>query len=213
MAVVRWVYRILEKAVLPFLIRRRSTPMQLTAAGLVASALAGLAFWFSPALGAILVLIGGLCDLLDGQLARRLSQGSPKGAFWDSVMDRYGEAFVFMGILAYLQRFPAYSPWSGVLVLAAMLGAFSVSYTRARGEGLGVSFPGGLFTRPERLLWIALGGLLNFLAPGLVLAAVMTILAVGANSAAWYRFARISRLLEGPGPVNPETGPSPGERA
>jgi CDP-diacylglycerol--glycerol-3-phosphate 3-phosphatidyltransferase len=81
------------------------------------------------------------------------------------------------------------------VVFAALIGSIMVSYTRARGESLSVSFDGGLFTRPERLLLLAVGSLINPFAPGLILFVTVTILAFGANVTAIYRFWIISKRL------------------
>jgi CDP-diacylglycerol--glycerol-3-phosphate 3-phosphatidyltransferase len=98
------------------------------------------------------MLIGsGTLDVLDGEMARRHGAEGPRGAFIDSVVDRYGEAAVFAGLVAFYRD--VWVLWS---VLAAWVGAFLVSYTRARAEGLGVECRGGLLQRPER--YVILGG-------------------------------------------------------
>ena len=112
-----------------------------------------LAFWF--------LLASGLCDMLDGAVARAQGGGGTKfGAAFDSTLDRYGEGVVFGGILLGLVARDA----PGWLVWAAMfagVAAFLVSYVRARAEGLGVGCEVGILERPERvglLLLLALTG-------------------------------------------------------
>jgi CDP-diacylglycerol--glycerol-3-phosphate 3-phosphatidyltransferase len=119
---------------------------------LVASVVCGLAYaqgWMFTA--GWMVIASGTLDVLDGEMARRHGAAGPRGAFIDSVVDRYGEAAVFAGLAVFYRE--SWVLWS---VLAAWLGAFLVSYTRARAEGLGVECRGGLLQRPER--YVILGG-------------------------------------------------------
>jgi CDP-diacylglycerol--glycerol-3-phosphate 3-phosphatidyltransferase len=98
------------------------------------------------------MLIGsGTLDVLDGEMARRHGAAGPRGAFIDSVVDRYGEAAVFAGLAVFYR-----DAWVLWVVLAAWVGAFLVSYMRARAEGLGADCRGGLLQRPER--YVILGG-------------------------------------------------------
>ncbi len=111
------------------------SPNALTVIGLVLAVLAGLA----AALGAfglagLLVLVGGAFDLLDGTLARATGRASRVGAYLDSVLDRAGEAVVYVGLVA--GGIAAGLPWLAGLAAAAMAAAFLVSYSRARAEGL-----------------------------------------------------------------------------
>jgi phosphatidylglycerophosphate synthase len=97
------------------------------------------------------LLACGTLDVLDGAMARRRGAAGPRGAFMDSVVDRYGEAVVFMGLAAWYR-----DGWQLWVVIAAWFGAVMVSYTRARAEALGVDCRGGLMQRPER--YVTLGG-------------------------------------------------------
>ena len=137
--------------------RTRSSRWGLTANGvtfsqLAASAVCGVAYahgWMFTA--GWMLLASGTLDILDGEMARRHGAAGPRGAFIDSVVDRYGEAVIFAGLVAFYRE-----EWVLWAVLAAWLGAFLVSYTRARAEGLGVDCRGGLLQRPER--YVILGG-------------------------------------------------------
>jgi CDP-diacylglycerol--glycerol-3-phosphate 3-phosphatidyltransferase len=123
-----------------------------TGVQLVMSALCGLAYgrgWIFT--GGWLLLSGGTLDVLDGSMARKRGAASARGAFVDSVVDRYGECAVFLGLAVHFRA--AWPLWA---VLAAAFGAFMVSYTRARGEGLGVGCEVGLLQRPER--YVLIGG-------------------------------------------------------
>jgi len=109
--------------------------------------------------GGLLVLVAGLCDLLDGALARFINQTSKFGALFDSLADRISEAALFFGLLVwYLLRGSAMGV---VLAFAALIGSFLVSYVRARAEGLGLECKVGLFTRAERVIVLTIGLVVN----------------------------------------------------
>ncbi|MEM9696068.1 MAG: CDP-alcohol phosphatidyltransferase family protein, partial [Myxococcota bacterium] len=99
------------------------------------------------ALGGWLYLASGIGDVLDGRLARHHGTAGPQGAAIDSVLDRYSDAAVLMGLAYYLR-----DSWTMVLAMLAMVGSLLVSYVRARGEGLGVDVKVGLMQRPERVV-------------------------------------------------------------
>lgn len=119
---------------------------------LVTSLLCAIAYacgWLFAA--GLLLIFSGTLDVLDGEIARHRAHDGPRGAFLDSVTDRYGEALVFAGLLAFYR-----SSWSFWLVASAWAGSFLVSYARARAESLGVSCNEGWLQRPER--YVILGG-------------------------------------------------------
>jgi len=134
------------------------TPDQVTLAGLLLScaAAAALAVDRYPA-AAGLLLVGSLCDAMDGGLARLTGRGSRFGAFFDSTLDRYAEAAIFMGLAVSYAR--AANPLLVGMAFAAGAGSLLVSYARARAEGLGVDCRVGLMERPERLVVLILGAL------------------------------------------------------
>lgn len=104
-----------------------------------------------------LVLFAGLFDMLDGQVARLGNMGSTFGAMYDSVLDRYSEMIMFMGICYYL--IAHHYLLSSLFAFIALIGSMMVSYTRARAEGLGVECKGGLMQRPERVVLIGLSAI------------------------------------------------------
>jgi len=107
----------------------------------------------------ILILLAGLFDLLDGALARFIRQNTKFGAILDSVADRISEAAIFLGLLIWYMS--TASDLEIVLIFAALIGSFLVSYIRARAEGLMLECKVGLFTRAERVIVLALGLILN----------------------------------------------------
>jgi CDP-diacylglycerol--glycerol-3-phosphate 3-phosphatidyltransferase len=101
-----------------------------------------------------LILFAGLFDMLDGQVARLGNMKSTFGALYDSVLDRYSELIMFLGICYYLVAHHYFL--SSLFAFIAMIGSMMVSYVRARAEGLGIECKGGLMQRPERVVTIGL---------------------------------------------------------
>ncbi len=137
------------------------TPDGLTLVGfgitVVGAILLGAQLWLA---GGLVVFIGGVFDMFDGTLARATGKVSTLGAFMDSVFDRFGEAVVYVGLIAGLQV----AGWSAgvILAAAAMAAAFMVSYTRAKSEGLGFTAGTGMaaigvMPREIRLVILSLG--------------------------------------------------------
>jgi len=104
-----------------------------------------------------LILFAGLFDMLDGQVARLGNMSSTFGALFDSVLDRYSELIMFLGICYYLVAHHYF--FSSLAAFIALIGSMMVSYTRARSEGLGIPNKGGLMQRPERVILIAVAAL------------------------------------------------------
>jgi len=120
-----------------------------------------------------LMILAGLCDLLDGPVARRQNRVSIFGGFLDSILDRYADLILFLGLLVYYTRVNRFL--YAVLVGAAMAGAVMVSYAKARAESLVPKSDVGFWDRPERLALMILGALVNRMPVAL------WILAVGSN--------------------------------
>ncbi len=104
-----------------------------------------------------LVLFAGLFDMLDGQVARLGKMSSLYGALFDSVLDRYSELIMFLGICYYLIAHHYF--FGSLFAFIALIGSMMVSYIRARAEGLGIECKGGLMQRPERVITIGLSAL------------------------------------------------------
>ncbi|MES2276897.1 MAG: CDP-alcohol phosphatidyltransferase family protein [Bacteroidota bacterium] len=105
-----------------------------------------------------LILFAGLFDMLDGQVARLGNMKSTFGALYDSVLDRYSELIMFLGICYYLVAHHYFI--SSIAAFIAMIGSMMVSYVRARAEGLGIECKGGLMQRPERVVTIGVCAIL-----------------------------------------------------
>lgn len=106
----------------------------------------------------LIILIAGLFDMLDGRLARVSGTDSKYGALFDSVVDRFSELYMFLGICYYLISYDYFL--SSLFAFVAMIGSIMVSYTRARAEGLGVDCSVGIMQRPERILIVGLSAVL-----------------------------------------------------
>ncbi len=141
------------------LISFRVHPHILTFSGLVFSFLAFIflrnEFLF---FGGLMIILAGICDILDGRLARETQTMSKFGALIDSVVDRYAEVFIYLGLAVFYWRRSALML---VLLILAIAGSFLVSYTRARAEGLGFECKIGLMQRQERMTFLAVGAILG----------------------------------------------------
>ncbi len=109
--------------------------------------------------GGVLILFGGSFDMIDGAVARAQRDPRASGALLDSVIDRYSEGFLFLGALIYFYSLE--SLLGIVLAFSAWFGSILVSYVRARAEGLQVTCKVGLMQRPERIILLGAGTLLQ----------------------------------------------------
>ena len=131
--------------------------------------------------GGIFLILAGVCDVLDGDLARRLGRASLFGAFIDSLLDRVSEFAYYGGILMFVFRdrndVPIYEP---VVILLALMGSILTSYARARAEGIGIECKVGVMERPERIALMALGLIAGykFLLAVMMLLALTTLVTV-----------------------------------
>src|SRR5687767_12733815 len=126
------------------------TPNMLTLFGLVLNiGVAALLASGHLVAGGIMVIVAGLFDMLDGALARITNRMSDFGAFLDSVVDRYSEAVVFLGLLIYYYSQPGNQGLTSlVLIYAILFGSMMISYARARAGALNIQNEVGLMARP-----------------------------------------------------------------
>ncbi len=153
---------------LQWLIKWRITPNQVTIIGVIVS-LAALPFltWGFLETGCLIILAGALMDVLDGHLARAGGQVSQRGGFLDSVLDRISDAAILVGLNLYFigRRQPLWASLS----LFALVGAFLVSYTRAKAERhLDKCEVGFMGERPDRMIALVAGGLIGYPEAGVV---------------------------------------------
>ena len=148
------------------------SPNSLTIIGFLITVLAAFIIPYNIRLGGIVILIGGLFDMFDGIVARTRGKTTRFGAFLDSVLDRYSDAFLFLASAWYLAEKGNHT--GAFLSLGTLIGAFLISYTRARAEGLGESCHTGIMERPERIILLIFATLTGWIMPVLWIMLVLT---------------------------------------
>jgi CDP-diacylglycerol---glycerol-3-phosphate 3-phosphatidyltransferase len=138
------------------LIESRLTPNAISVAGLIGNIIAAVLIVENHfVLGGVAFILGSVCDMLDGRYSRMSGKGSPFGAFLDSTLDRVSEGIVLTAIAAYFaQQQDDFATGATVLTV---VGSFSVSYTRARAEALGVECKVGIASRAVRVVILSIG--------------------------------------------------------
>lgn len=191
------------------------TPDHVTVVGLMLSVAAGLLFFEGEfRWAAAVTALAGICDILDGEMARRMGRKSPFGAFLDSTLDRLAEAAVLLGIagfylvhlvdlvmdpsktVAELTRGLEPRTWAVVSLTAmlALVGSFMVSYTRARAEGLGLECKVGWFERPERMVLLIVAAAFGV---GPVMPGALIVLALLSFVTAIQRMTHVWKITRG----------------
>jgi len=109
--------------------------------------------------GGAVIIVAGMFDMLDGEVARVSRSETRFGAFYDSVIDRYSDTIILQGLMVYYAR----EQMLGYVVLVGVvfMGAVLTSYARARAESLIPSCKIGFMERPERIVLLIIGGLAN----------------------------------------------------
>ncbi len=121
----------------------------------------------------IVFLVAAGADAIDGTLARQIGIRNKFGAFWDSTLDRLSESII---IMALTYRFAvAGQVWAVMVAFLALIASFLVSYTRSRGEGIGIDVKVGVGTRVERFIIMAVALLFSGLYENLLLIALSLI--------------------------------------
>jgi CDP-diacylglycerol--glycerol-3-phosphate 3-phosphatidyltransferase len=146
--------------------------------------------------GGLFLLLSGLVDTLDGQVARGSGQATKFGAFYDSTLDRVGDGATFIGIAGYLLTAPdvAYRVSAVIVCMVSVLGSLLVSYARARAEGLGVDCRVGIAQRAERILLLGVPVLIWGAGPqALLLEAIVALLTVASYITVVQRFVYVYR--------------------
>src|SRR5579863_4128344 len=142
----------------------RINPNVLTAVGFAINLLAAYLFAYGYFRWAgLTVILAAIFDLTDGPVARVTKRVTPFGGFFDSVVDRYSDLLLLVGLLVYYGRINRF--WYVTLVAVAMIGAVMTSYTRARAENLIPKCKVGFLERPERIVLIIIGALADRMAP------------------------------------------------
>jgi phosphatidylglycerophosphate synthase len=169
--VTRYLYRPLSLRAATLLAPTFVTPIQITWVSALLFLAGAIAFGMgSYVLGAVIILVGEITDCVDGDLARITGRTSRWGAFLDSVLDRWTDAALILGL--------AYSDMDSLGVAGgfALTASFLTSYTRARAQSLGVDCPDGIGGRDARVLVLVIAALLNFVLIGLITIIVLGVI-------------------------------------
>jgi archaetidylinositol phosphate synthase len=147
------------------------SPTTWTLVGIAVSILAAYSYSASSfrgeLVGGVLVLVAGFFDIVDGAVARVTGRTSARGAFVDSTLDRVAEVAIFTGILLGHHA-------TALVVLLALSSSLLVSYTRAKGDALGIALSGvGVGERSERLIIIAVSSIVGLLGWGVILVLIV----------------------------------------
>jgi CDP-diacylglycerol--glycerol-3-phosphate 3-phosphatidyltransferase len=160
----------------------RVSPDVLTITGLALNGVAGAFFalaggsgYVSPAtlrVGGLVALAAATFDMLDGRVARLRGRETRFGAYLDSTMDRYSDMLLYLGLMILYARLD--ETLLMVLVWVAAFGSFMTSYARARAESLIPRCRVGLMERPERVVLLIVGAILNRMVAVLWIIAVLS---------------------------------------
>jgi CDP-diacylglycerol--glycerol-3-phosphate 3-phosphatidyltransferase len=165
------------QAIVRALALSRVHPNVLTFIGLLINIWAAVLFSYGKFTYAGLVVIGaGLFDMVDGRVARSTNRVTRFGGFFDSVLDRYSDLALLMGLLVYYASINRF--FYIVLTSIVMTGTVLTSYARARAENTIPKCKVGFLERPERVVLIIIGALANRMAPVLWVLAVLSNIAV-----------------------------------
>ncbi len=149
-----------------WLIRHHITPNVLTFVGLTLGIIAAVVIalgFFVP--GGVLILVAGFVDILDGAVARRGRNTTNFGATMDSISDRYIDSFLLLGL--------GVAGVNWLYVGVALMGSLLVSYVRAKAEALKIPCTVGVAERSERLIILAIGLLIGYAEPAVILVAIL----------------------------------------
>jgi CDP-diacylglycerol--glycerol-3-phosphate 3-phosphatidyltransferase len=204
-----WVRNLAEKAVAP-LAAIGVTPNMATVFGFLLNVMTAAVIASGRlTLGGVLLFLSAGFDMVDGALARILRRQSSFGAFLDSLLDRYSEAAI-LAALVYVFSVRGETDFV-VLAFLVAVGSLMISYARARAEGLGLQAKVGIAPRPERVIILGVGLLINLQTT----VAALIILAVLTHVTALQRLYHVWRQTEGR-PKPADTRPdrvTPGEGA
>jgi CDP-diacylglycerol---glycerol-3-phosphate 3-phosphatidyltransferase len=182
--------RILDSIVY-LLANLRVHPNILTLIGLVINIFAMILFARGVFLwAAVVILFAGIFDMVDGEVARRTKRVTKFGAFFDSVIDRYSDVLLLLGLIIWYAKIDRifYVGLTGLVLIGSVL----TSYTRARAESLILACKVGFLERPERIVLLIIGGLTNRIAAVLWVMAILSNWTV--SQRIWYTWRELSTV-------------------
>ncbi len=162
----------LDRPLSPLAKKIKVNPNIITIVGFIITTIAAITIPYNLRLAGVLILCGGLFDMLDGIIARINGRTTDFGAFLDSVLDRYSDSFLLLGFGWYFFKNDSIS---GMLLSAGtMIGTLVISYAKARAEGLGRNCHTGLMERPERIILMIFGALTGLVLPIMWILLILT---------------------------------------
>jgi phosphatidylglycerophosphate synthase len=167
-----WLGHFLDKPLAPVAKRIPFDPNLITITGLFITALAAVMIPSDLIAGGLLILAGGAFDMLDGLVARANGKRTRFGAFLDSTLDRYSDSMLFIGVSWYFYYTGSIA--GAFLSIGGLVGSLTISYARARAEGLGIDCKIGLLERPERVILLAFGCLTGTIFPVIVIIFILS---------------------------------------
>jgi CDP-diacylglycerol--glycerol-3-phosphate 3-phosphatidyltransferase len=183
--------RFLLDSIVNLLAAFRVNPNLLTVLGLVVNIFAAVLFargMFTVA--SLVVLFAGIFDMVDGEVARRTGRVTRFGAFFDSVIDRYSDVMLLLGLVVWYAKLDRIF-YAG-LVVVSLIGSIMTSYTRARAESLIPACKVGFLERPERIVLLIIASLTNRMGPAMWVMAVLSNWTV--SQRIWYTWQESKKL-------------------
>lgn len=162
----------LDKPLEPYARKVSISPNVITVGGFCITVLAAVVLPQQLQAAGILILLGGLFDMIDGVVARTNGKASKFGALLDSTLDRYSDAALLLGAAAYFYGVDHIA--GAALSLGTLVGSLLVSYVRARAEGLGIACHVGIMERPERIVLLAFGCFTGWMFPVMIVLFVLS---------------------------------------
>jgi len=140
--------------------------------------------------GALVVIFAGIFDIVDGEVARRTNRVTKFGAFFDSVIDRYSDLLLLLGLIGWFAKINRLQyVW---LTGLCLIGSVLTSYTRARAESLIPACKVGFLERPERIVLLVIGALTDRMAATLWVMAILSNWTV--SQRIWYTWRELSAM-------------------
>jgi CDP-diacylglycerol--glycerol-3-phosphate 3-phosphatidyltransferase len=139
----------------------------------------------------VIMLVANIFDFIDGKVAVELEEVSAFGGFWDSVIDRFSDISLFIGLIYLYSRLDR----TDYVMIAALAMMFVIitSYTRARAESLIRKCKVGFMERPERIVLFMIGAFTNRMAAVLWVILILSIFTVADRIILTYRELRDTR--------------------
>lgn len=186
-----WFVNLIEPPI-NLLVRNNINPNVFTVLGFLITCVGAYYYTIhSLVLAGVLILLGGICDIIDGKVARKSGRVTKFGALFDSTLDRYSELVMLFGVGSHFARGDdTLSTVTTIVTFLALGGSMMVSYVRARAEGLGFECKVGIMQRPERIVYIGFASIFHEYA----LMAVLWAIAILANFTAGQRMYHVWKL-------------------